>query len=89
MELATTALEDLIKALEEQRKKRQLDHSQFSKLLGMSASYWSMILNGERKPNRNILAKFIQNLPEVTSEAIIYDLYTLRQGNDDTIQKGE
>lgn len=89
MEIATTPLDDLIMVLEEQRTKRQLDHGQFSDFLGISESYWSMIRAGERKPNLNILSILMQKLPEITPEAIMYILYTIKQGDHDTIQKGE
>lgn len=88
MEIAATSLDNLIKVLEEQRAKRQLDHRQFSAFLGISESYWSMIRTGERKPNLNVLSIMMQKLPEITPEAIMYILQTIKQGNDDTIQKG-
>lgn len=76
MEIETT---NLITAVEEERIRRQLSQAAFSKLLGISESYYSMLKSGSRKPNLNILTLFMQKLPEVTPEVTIY---IMRQGND-------
>lgn len=78
------AASQLIKAVEEQRTKRRLDHRAFSALLGIHESYWHRIRTGERSPNLNILTIFMQKLPEVTTGVTIY---IMQQSNNDTIQK--
>ena len=76
MELKT---KKLIRVIEKERKRRRLSQVAFSRLLGISESYYSMLKTGDRKPNLNILTLLMQNLPEVTPEVTIY---IMRQGND-------
>lgn len=74
-----TALQQLIKAVEGQRTKRQLDHRAFSALLGIHESYWHRIRTGERPLNLNTLQIFMQKLPEVTPEVTNF---VVSQGNN-------
>lgn len=69
---------DLIKAVEEERIKRKLDHKAFSVLLGIDESYWHRIRTGERPLNLNILQIFMQKLPDITPEVTNF---VVSQGN--------
>ena len=81
---ATAALNGLIRALDDQRIKRQLNHHDFSVFLGISESYWSMIRNGKRNLTPNLAVMFMQKLPELTPAVTTF---IMRQGNDGDNQK--
>lgn len=83
--METAVLDDLMKAIEKERKGLRMNHRTFSDFLGIDPSYWHRIRTGERPLNLSILTLFMQKLPGVTPEITIY---IMRQGNDDTIQKG-
>lgn len=73
------ATSQLIKAVEEERTRRGMDHRTFSTLLGIHESYWHRLRTGERTINLKVLTILRQKLPEVTPEVTIF---IMRQGND-------
>ena len=79
---------ELIKVVEEERTKRKLNQGEFSKMLGISESYYSMVINGKRKPNLFILSVFKQKLPELNAHVDSYINY-LTGGDDHNHQKGQ
>lgn len=74
---------DLISALEEERKRRQLDGNAFSTLLGINYCDWSRTKNRRRPPSKNTLMAILQHLPELSTHVQAY----MKQGNDHTHQK--
>ena len=85
MEITTTGL---IRIIEKERRRRQLNQGAFAKLLGISEPYYSMVKTGERRPNLKMLTIFKQRLPEISRYVDQYLNYVT--GNDhETIQKEE
>ena len=49
----------------EYRLWKGLTHKKMAKLLNISLSYYYSILNGNRKPGRNVIAYIKENIPEI------------------------
>jgi len=70
---------ELIKVIDNERIRRNLDHRAFSALLGIHESYWHRLRTGERAFTLNVLTILMHKLPRVTPAVTTY---ILRQGND-------
>jgi len=82
----------LIKAVESELARRQMDYKAFKSVVGIHESTWSRIRNGKRPPSFNVLTLLKQRLPKVSKyveDYMNHRAIPVRQGNDDTIQKGE
>lgn len=69
---------ELINAMEAERNRRRLNHQDFSALLRISKSYWTMIRKGDRRPTLYVLQTILQQVPELGPYVDSY----MRQGND-------
>lgn len=56
----------LIKAVESELARRQMDYKSFKSVVGIHESTWSKIRKGKRSPSHNVLTLLRQRLPEVT-----------------------
>jgi len=55
----------LIKAVESELAKRQMDYKEFKAVVGINPSTWSRIRNGRRPPSHDTLTLLRQHLPKV------------------------
>ncbi len=57
--------------LNEYKKKNNLTHEDMAKKLNISLSYYYKILNGERKPGRDLISFIRKNIPEINIDIFL------------------
>ena len=65
-----TGTRELIKAIQRARDSRKMSDREFSKLLGISPSYLSLLKAGKRRITANLAVRFLQRLPEIQCDVL-------------------
>ena len=60
----------LIDQLEAMQKVMHWSHQEMAKRLGISYSYWMMLIKGQRQPGRAFFVGVVKGFPQLEQEAI-------------------
>ena len=77
---------ELINEMERERRRRKLNHQDFSTLLKISKSYWCMIRKGTRRPTLYVLQTILHQVPQL---GVYVDSYMRQENDGDKEKRGQ